>query len=188
MNLPALRRILFCIAACFLAAGIPAPAQQNAGEILAHANAEAAAAHKNVMMVFSASWCTPCHMFDAFLTDPETGPIMRKHFAIARFDVGEKPGDKKHADTPGAEKLRASLGGADAGYPYLIALDPSGQVLVNSYRPVEGKPGNADTNIGYPYLHVEIDWFMEMLRRSAPAMSAEETHAVRSWLEGRGEK
>lgn len=158
----------------------------NADQILAQAKSQAAATHRDILLVFSASWCGPCHLFEAFLRDPATGPIMDKNFVVARFDVGERPGDKRHGDTPGAVSLRASLDGADPGYPFLVIMNPEGKVIVNSYRPVPGKNHGAETNIGYPALPVEIDWFMQMLRQSAPAISPAESDIIRHWLQQRG--
>lgn len=157
-----------------------------ADQILAEAKAQAAASHRNVLLVFSASWCGPCHLFEAFLHDPATGPIMDKNFVVARFDVGERPGDKRHADTPGAVALRASLDGANAGYPFLVITNPAGKVIVNSYRPVPGKKPGGDTNVGYPATHEEIDWFMQMLHQSAPGISPAEADTIRHWLQQRG--
>lgn len=158
------------------------PNQPDATAILQQAESAVGPAHKNILLVFSASWCGPCHLFEAFLHDPQTGPIMDRNFVIARFDVGEHAGDKRHSDTPGAEALRASLNGKDPGYPFLVVVDPTGKTIVNSYRPVKGKAAGADTNVGYPALPEEIDWFMEMMRQSAPSMSAKETASIRRWL------
>jgi hypothetical protein len=158
------------------------PAPSDAAGILQQSEATASTTHKNVLLVFSASWCGPCHLFEAFLHDPTTGPIMDRSFVIARFDVGEHANDKRHSDTPGAVALRTSLGGADPGYPFIVVADPTGKTIVNSYRPVKGKAPGADTNIGYPALPEEIDWFMEMMRQSAPSMSAKEMDTVRQWL------
>lgn len=157
-----------------------------ASQILAQAKAEAAAEHKNVLLVFSASWCGPCHLFEAFLHDPATGPIIDKNFVVARFDVGERAGDKRHSDTPGAEALRASLDGANPGYPFLTIVNPAGKVIVNSYRPVPGQKNSAENNIGYPATPAEIDWFMQMLRQSAVAISDPEANTIRLWLQQRG--
>jgi uncharacterized protein YyaL (SSP411 family) len=162
----------------------PATALPSASQVMAEAKTKAAAEHKNILLVFSASWCGPCHMFDAFLRDPSTGPIMERNFVIEHLDVGEKPGDKRHSDSPGGEALRASLNGANAGYPFIVILDPAGKTIVNSYLPVKGS--STGDNIGYPALPSEIDWFMKMLRQSAPAISAKEADTIRDWLQQRG--
>ena len=156
----------------------------SADEVMAQAKTKAAAEHKNILLVFSASWCGPCHLFEAFLRDPATGTIMDKNFVTARLDVGERPGDKRHSDSPGAEAFRSSLHGADAGYPFIVMLDSTGKVIVNSYRPAKGS-GKGE-NIGYPALPVQIDWFMKMLQQAAPALSSQETKTIQSWLQQRG--
>ena len=159
------------------------PAQPSADEVMAQAKTQASAEHKHILLVFSASWCGPCKRFDALLNDPQTGPIIARSFVIARLDVGEKPGDTKHADSPGAVALRASLKGADAGYPYLVMLDAEGKPIVNSFCPSGCDPPGE--NIGYPATPGEIAWFMKMLQQSAPAMPAKDATAVQRWLQQR---
>jgi thiol-disulfide isomerase/thioredoxin len=142
-----------------IAAALLAPsalhAEPTAANILSQARTTAAAQHKNILLIFSASWCGPCHMFDHFLHD-----------------------------TPGAVDLRASLGGATAGYPYLIMLDPAGRPIINSLRPDPTAP--AGGNIGYPSTHQEVDWFMQMLQKSAPTLTPQETATVHAWLTAHG--
>lgn len=72
-----------------------------ADEMFAKAKAEARQQHKHILMVFSASWCGPCKMYERFLEDPQMKPITDKAFVVDRIDVGERPGDLTHADTPG---------------------------------------------------------------------------------------
>jgi thiol:disulfide interchange protein len=166
----------------------PAAAKQNSQPatkaILDQAEAAAVAQHKNVLLVFSASWCGPCHMFEAMLTDPNAGPIIDKYFVIGRLDVGEKEKDTHHANTPGAVAYMASLKGADAGYPFIVFLDPTGKPIVNSIRPTS--PNGTGENIGYPALPVEIDWFMKMMHQGAPGISSKEGSLIDKWLHQRG--
>ena len=162
----------------------PIPTLSRADEVMAQAKTSASAEHKNIMLVFSASWCGPCRMFEALLKDSKTGPIIDRYFVIASLDVGEKPSDKRHANSPGAEALESSLGGATASYPFIVFLDPTGKPIVNSFRPVKGSA--TGDNIGYPALPEEIDWFMKMLQQGAPALSHKEASTIQNWLQQRG--
>ncbi|MGD0648826.1 MAG: thioredoxin family protein [Acidobacteriaceae bacterium] len=159
-------------------------AEPTANDLLSQARATAATQHKNILLIFSASWCGPCHMFEHFLADPAIAPIMNKAFVLTTLDVGEHPTDTRHHDTPGAADLRASLGGATAGYPYLIMLPPAGHPIINSLRPDPTTPGG--NNIGYPAIPAEIDWFMQMLQKSAPTLTPQDTATLHAWLTAHG--
>jgi thiol-disulfide isomerase/thioredoxin len=153
-----------------------------AAAILHRAEAQARAQHKNILLEFGASWCINCKLYDRMLDDPTLSPILHRYFVFTTMDTGEMPNDHKHADTPGGVAYENSIGGKGAGWPFLVVLSPEGKPIVNSFRPDPGsKDGKA--NIGYPALPVEIDWFMTMLHRGAPAMSAADRAKVRAWLE-----
>lgn len=151
----------------------------DADAVMAHARSQAAAEHKNILIAFGASWCGNCRLFDRFLADPSIHPIMDKAFIFVDLNTGERENDPKHANIPGGQKLQASLGGKEAGYPYIAMVDPAGSLLADSTRPASLGHGG---NIGYPDASYEIDWFVEMLKKGAPALSAQETASIRNWL------
>jgi thiol-disulfide isomerase/thioredoxin len=165
----------------FLALALPLRAsapEATAAEIFAHAKAEAGVDHKHILMVFSASWCGPCKLYERFLEDPEMKRITSQAFVVERVDVGERTGDKNHADTPGGEKLRSALGAdPQPGFPFLIMTEADGNPIVNSYL-----SGDRKNNIGYPALPAEVDWYMAMMKQAAPDISANDLNAMRTWL------
>lgn len=154
-------------------------ATPTADALFAKARAEAQREHKHVLLVFSASWCGPCKLYERYLEDPAMNALTKKAFVVDRVDVGERHGDPHHADTPGGAALRSALGAVkEPGFPFIVMTDASGRPLVNSYR-----NGNSNDNIGYPVLPQEIDWYIEMLKRAAPELSAADLDSTRTWLQ-----
>jgi len=174
----------FLLSTALIAAPAPSAtpnAGANAEAVMTQAKTQAASQHKNILVTFGASWCVNCRLFDKFLADPAIHPIMDRLFVFTDLDTGEMARDTKHANIPGGVKLQAALGGKGAGYPYIAMLDPTGNVLANSVAPGSGEKGTGG-NIGYPVLPSEIDWFMEMLKKSAPSLSPQDAATIRNWL------
>jgi thioredoxin-related protein len=176
------RRIPLAAMLAFVAVlAVPAlVAQSETADVLfAHAKAVAQQEHKGILLVFSASWCGPCKLFERFLEDPQMKSITEKAFVIQRIDVGERKGDSRHADTPGGVSLRSTFGTVqEPGFPFLVMTDENGKPIVNSFR-----AGDTANNVGYPALPEEIDWYIEMLKRAAPTLSSADLRATHSWLD-----
>ncbi len=152
---------------------------KTAQEIVSDAKSQAQEQHKLVFLEFSASWCKPCHMLDSFLAASEIAPIIQKYFVVAKVHIDEKHGKHPELDTPGGSQLMASFA-KPQGVPYLVFLDANGKAIINSEIGAGSK--NIGANIGYPAEPEEIDWFMTMLRKSAPEMTEDETHKIEDWL------
>jgi hypothetical protein len=152
----------------------------SADQVLTAAKSAAAEQHKNIFLVFGASWCAPCHQMEKFMEDGKIRPILEKYFVISSLSIEEEHGKHPELNSPGGEKLVADFGGQNAGVPFLVILDEEGQLLVNSNRPAKGKTNGE--NVGYPALPVEIEWFMQMLRKTVHSMTDPEADIIENWL------
>jgi hypothetical protein len=159
---------------------VQAAAEETAQTALANAETKAQQEGKNVLVTFSASWCGNCHLLDRMLADRKIGPILSSAFVRIDLITGERPDDRRHANTPGGIKFQSELGGARAGWPYFAMLDTSGKLLVDSFRPSKGRPHAK--SIGYPATSEEIEWFGQMLEIAAPKLTSTERATVRDWL------
>ena len=157
-----------------------AVAQQppTAEQVLEPAKAQAAHQHKNILLMFEASWCVYCRRLEKFADAPEIRPILERNFVTAHLTVFEVK-DKAVRNNPGGDRLMTTMGGEAGGLPFFAFLNPEGQLIVNSNRT---GPDGQGGNIGYPVQPAEIDWFMVMLRKSAPALTEKEARVIEGWL------
>ncbi len=146
----------------------------SADTLLSKANAQAKKEHKDVLVIFHASWCGWCHKLDDMLASKEVGPTMSKAYVVVHLVVDESK-DKKADENPGADKLRITLKGEKVGLPFFAVLTPAGKSLGTSIHPKTG-------NIGYPAAPNEIAHFMDLLRASSPMLSDAERTAVETYL------
>jgi hypothetical protein len=98
---------------------------------------------------------------------------------VTKLVVQERP-EKAALNNAGGEEVMAKLGGKNAGLPFIAFLDAKGELIINGRKPVAGKPEGE--NIGHPYQPQEIEWFMSMLEKATPAMSAAERKTLEDWL------
>lgn len=154
-------------------------APPTADEVIRQAQAQAGREGKNVFVKFEASWCPWCRRLNALLTGERFGPAFRGSYVLAPITVRERD-EKRALENPGWEKTFLRLRGApEKDVPYVVVLSPKGQKLVDSYRPPQGEiPGNA----GYPRTPVEVDAFVDLVRRTGRTFTAEDRIALRDFL------
>jgi thioredoxin-related protein len=161
------------LAVCFLApSGLTAQSSASADTILSQAEASATQQHKLVFVIFRASWCGMCRSFERYVESPDIRPIIDKYFVVVRMNALESQHPERN--TTGAADFLKQFGGGDS-VPFLVILDGSGRMVVNSVAPKIG-------NIGYPVEPGEIDWFMKMLSQSLPSMTSEEARRLEARL------
>jgi hypothetical protein len=74
--------------------------------------------------------------------------------------------------------------GGEVALPFIALLDQKAKLIVNSNNPKKGKTASAGT--GFPTEPDEIDWFLTMLRKAAPAITEDETRAIQEGLKKAG--
>lgn len=104
--------------------------------------------------------------------------MIDKYFVRVVFTVLEN-GDKQKLNTPGGDQVMTRWGG-ETSIPFFAFLDSHGALIANSIEP----PSNGENggNIGHPYEPHEVDWFLTMLQKAAPRMTAEERAPIEKYL------
>ena len=97
----------------------------------------------------------------------------------------QEHGPKEPLNNRGGDDLFKKLGGGPGGIPFYAFLDERGEMIVNANAPAKLEAGNGGYkggNIGHPDKPEEVDWFMVMLSKGAPGMTADERANIEHWL------
>lgn len=105
----------------------------NAETVVKEAATNAQKQHKQVFLIFHASWCVWCHRMDSLLTKTSFAKTFNKHFVLTHITIMEHKPERKKDENPGGMDLFAQYGGGDnTGIPYWVVLDNTGKMLANS--------------------------------------------------------
>jgi len=151
------------LALCVSALASPPPAKT----VLADAESRGRAEHKNVLVLFHASWCHWCHEMQKVMDKPDIKPIFDQNFEVVWLTALESD-DKKAEENQGSEDVMASMGGANQGIPFFGVLDTDGKTIISSMAPQANKPAQ---NIGCPSEADERAYFRRMLKEGAPSIT-----------------
>lgn len=152
------------------------PSVPAARDVVAAAVKRAAAEKKVVLVEFGASWCVWCKSFDAFVHAPETANTIAGNFVVANLTVQERTEDKKLLENPGGEALMDEWDGTDAGLPFYVFLDASGEKIADSNVMKDG------SNVGFPGNDEELRVFMGLLDATAPRLTPGGRQAITTYL------
>lgn len=148
------------------------PPTRDAETMVSEALVRAKTENKRVFLIMSASWCGPCRMLARFLSANKH--LLDRYYIFVKLDVSRD----KHADI-----LMKRYQGKNAwnGVPWYVILGATGEPIIasNMTEPFAG----GSTNIGFPSSKVTIDYFMMMLRKTAPGISEVSLNSLRNELE-----
>lgn len=158
---------------CFLVVGHTQPALQgreditpSSDEILKKAYEQAASEHKNVFVIFHASWCGWCHKMDKSMNDVACKQFFDDNYIIVHLVVDESK-DKKPLENYGANELRAKYYGDGLGIPFWLVFDKDGKLLSDSKIRAAGENAEKGKNTGCPATAEEVAFFIDVVKNTS---------------------
>lgn len=135
-----------------------------ADEVLKAAYSQAAKQHKNVIVIFTASWCVWCKKMDASLNDSSCKKFFADNYVIAHLTAFENGAKKKLENKGAVELIKRQGGGLDIGIPFWLVYDKDGNLLGDSFiKSADGKK----SSIGCPASQQEVEAFVNILKKSS---------------------
>ncbi|MFO0837742.1 MAG: thioredoxin family protein [Phycisphaerae bacterium] len=145
-------------------------APRDATKTLDAALARAKTEQKTAFVHFGAPWCGWCRKLEAWLERDEVSAILAKDFVEVKIDIDRMTGGK--------DVLSKYAGTDKIGIPWTVFLDPGGKALADSNE----KPGDSNSNIGFPAQDNEIAHFLKMIKQVATRISADDCEKLRKSL------
>jgi thiol-disulfide isomerase/thioredoxin len=150
----------------------------SAEQVLRQATVQAARENKNVLVFFSASWCSWCRRLDELLHHPQFAEPFSRSYVLTKIVVRERD-ELRATENPGwGPTMRRLREAPEQDVPFLAVLDSQGRTLAGSYKPEGEIPANA----GFPRTSDEIEAFIDMIRRTGRGFSAEQRYFLKRHL------
>jgi len=149
---------LLLLSLLFLVPVVNSTAQETATAIMQKAQAQAKKEHKNVFVMFHASWCGWCKKMEKNIESDACKKMFDDNFVITQLTVQESPKNKS-LENPGADTLLETYKGTKAGLPFWVIIDANGKVLADSFN-AKGE------NLGCPSSADEVAEFKSKLKKT----------------------
>lgn len=165
-----MKKHLLLLATLLLAFSLPVIAQNTPPTtemVMKEAYAQAKKEHKNVLLMFHASWCGWCKKMDASLEDAKCRKFFDDNYVIAHLDVLEQTA-KANLENPGSLDQLKAFKGEKSGLPFWVILDANGKMLADSQmRPAGASLDTPGDSMGCPAADNEVAYFLNLLKSTS---------------------
>lgn len=152
-----------------VAHAVPAPARDEFQRQVGLAAGEG----KRLFLLFYASWCGYCRLFDRLLSDPQAAPIIYREFKVFPMRAMERTDALKARQIVGSDDMYRRFATPTSGLPFYVVFDGAGEPVVSSLAPDSG------VNIGFPVAKRDLDRFEKIIHQGAPKITAAELATLR---------
>ncbi|MCB0459115.1 MAG: thioredoxin family protein [Flavobacteriaceae bacterium] len=152
-------KFLLFIMSIFLTTNILQAQEKTATDILNEAFAQAKEENKNVMVIFSASWCGWCKRLIANINDDSCFELFDKNYVITKMIVKESK-NNKNLETPGGLQLLIDNKADKVGIPFFLIYDADGNLLTDAFD-------DNGQNLGCPASKEEVAVFKNKLKATS---------------------
>lgn len=153
-----------------VAHAVPAPARDEFQRQVSLASGEG----KRLFLLFHASWCAYCRLFDMLLSDPQASAIVDREFKVFHMRALERTEQWKARQIAGADDMYRRFATPTSGLPFYVVFDGAGEPVVSSLAPDSG------VNIGFPIAKRDLDRFEKIIQQGAPKITATELATLRT--------
>ena len=145
----------------------------SANEVLNRAAQVAAKEKKNMLLMFTASWCGWCKRMDRSIADSACKQFFDDNYVLVHLTVMEREEDVQ-LENPGGMDWLKKFKGEQSGIPFWVILDPQLNLLADSYIRKPGVPlTEPGDNIGCPASEEEVQAFISILGNTSRLKKSE---------------
>lgn len=130
--------------------------------------------NKKLFLLFYASWCGYCRLFNRFLADPAAAAIINREFRVMHMRTLERAPAQKALQLDGADDLFGRYAKKAQGLPFFVLFNGAGGPLATSVSPLDGR------NIGFPIGKGDLEIFEKIIARAAPSITTSELATLRT--------
>ena len=138
--------------AVFISVTLSAQQIPSAQELLNNALLTAKDENKNVFVIFTATWCSPCAFLHYIISDDYNTKYFQDNYVFIELH-GDEVGSKKNQNNQGTRDILRTYNGDSTGIPYAMILNTKGKKLGDYF----GAPENVS----------EIQGFLKFIKRTS---------------------